>query len=298
MLTETTKLATKLLLTGCAALSLGASGCRSTMPGMNLFGMRSEPSAAVLAGTGPSTTYPAPPSTSATPEAIASIAGGTSIPVSPGEPEAGGTQIAGFESPTTPAFGSNLAASSNPAAGTNMSAAQANGFNTPAQPAGYAFGAKAFTPKPEAAAPPTADVSAYAKSASFTPPPSSYAIPSNAPAPEATSAAPSGFTLPPGVSPALAAASTAPPPTTVDNTTGDFAPPSVPEADFALPADSAPSFSTASTSEEIRAPSTSLSPPLPPSSTSSGYSPGSTAGAVSYPGSGGDSPASSGSFFR
>lgn len=297
MLTETTKLASKWLLTGCAVLSLGSSGCRSAMPGMNMFGMRSEPSAAALAGTGPSTTYPAPPSASATPEAIASVAGGTSIPVSPGEPDTGGTQIAGFESPGTPALGSNLAASTNLPSGTNMSAAQANGFNTPAQPAGYAFGGKAFTPKPEAAAPP-ADVSAYAKSASFTPPPSNYALPSNATAPEATStAAPSGFTLPPGVSPALAAASTSPPPTTVDATTVDFAPPSVPAVDSALSADSAPAFSTASTSEEIQAPSTSLSPPLP-SNTSSGYSPGSTAGAVSYPGSGNNSPTSSGSFYR
>ena len=269
------------------------------MPGMNLFGMRSEPSAAALAGTGPSTTYPAPPSASATPEAIASIAGGTSIPVSPGEPEASGTQIAGFESPANPAPSSSLAASSNLPSGTNMSAAQANGFNTPAQPAGYAFGGKAFTPKPDAATPPAADVSAYAKSASFTPPPNNYAVPANAPAPDATSTpAPSGFTLPPGVSPALAAASTSPPPTsTVDAPTADLAAPSMPNVDLALPADSAPAFSTANAAAEIQAPSTTLSPPLP-SNTPSGYSPGSTAGAVSYPGSGTSSPTSSDTFFR
>jgi hypothetical protein len=178
-----------------------------------------------------------------------------------------------------------------------MSAAQANGFNTPAQPAGYAFGAKAFTPKSEAAATPPQDVSAYAKSTSFTPPPSNYAIPSKAAAPAATSEpAPAGFTLPAGVSPALSAASTAPEPTTVGNNAfTDFSPPTVPKEDLAPAADSAPSFSTASASEEIRAPSTSLSPPLP-SNTPSGYSPGSTAGAVSYPASG--NPTSSGSFYR
>lgn len=94
-------------------LTLG-SGCRSG--GLNLFASKG-PSAEALAGTGPTTTYPAPPSASATPQAIASIAGGT----------------------TGPTAGS-------PGPSTSLAAASANGF--PGQPAGFRSGIEALSPAP------------------------------------------------------------------------------------------------------------------------------------------------------
>ena len=80
------------------------AGCRSG--GMNLFA-RKGPSAEALAGTGPTTTYPVPPSASATPTAIASTAGGTA---------------------PTPAKGPGSPFGGPPAV--NYAAAAANGFPT------------------------------------------------------------------------------------------------------------------------------------------------------------------------
>ncbi|MGB7343274.1 MAG: hypothetical protein WBD20_03620 [Pirellulaceae bacterium] len=124
--------------TTCVAIAILSSGCRSAQTsGRNLFGFRSEPSAEALAGTGPTTTYPVPPSASATPEAIASIAGGTvqpsNSPVT--TPSASPSQIAistGTPSDVSPAsdFGSNN--------GPNMAAAQANGMYGQTKPAGFA----------------------------------------------------------------------------------------------------------------------------------------------------------------
>ncbi len=68
--------AARAALVACVIAGLPAMGCRSGRSSWNMFS-RSEPSAEVLAGSGPTTTYPAPPSTRAQPEAIASIAGGT-----------------------------------------------------------------------------------------------------------------------------------------------------------------------------------------------------------------------------
>ncbi|TWU10599.1 hypothetical protein [Allorhodopirellula heiligendammensis] len=68
--------AARAALAACVIATFPAVGCRSGKPSWNMFG-RSEPSAEVLAGSGPTTTYPSPPSARATPEAIASIAGGT-----------------------------------------------------------------------------------------------------------------------------------------------------------------------------------------------------------------------------
>ena len=311
MLTESKKLAGKWFLSGCAAIALGSSGCRSAMPGMNLFGMRSEPSAEALAGTGPTTTYPTPPSATATPEAIASVAGGTAIPVSAGEPASAPARVAGFNSPAAnPTSSSSLASGTRSPSGgknmsaTNMGAAQANGFPSSTKPAGYAFGSKTFTPKPDATASPAAADTSVADS-SFAPPPSNYALPKNTSEPAvAAKGGGSGFTLPPGVSPALAAAGELPA-TVGTSETGsvEFDSPSLelPSMQPETTSPSAPSFSTASVSEAITAPSTSLSAPNAslsaplPSSSPQGYSPGSTAGASQYPS---DSSSSSGSYYR
>ena len=105
-------------------------GCRS-MPGRNLFSRNSQPSADVLAGTGPTTTYPAPPSLSATPQAIASVAGGTS---SPANSSLGGfsnsiASTASKASPTAQASAmGNRPGYATPAS--NYAAANANGFQT------------------------------------------------------------------------------------------------------------------------------------------------------------------------
>ncbi len=72
-----------LVLTTCMSLVVMSTGCRSGKS-MNMFSLRGEPSPEALAGSGPTTTYPVPPSESATPEAIASVAGGTGAsPTSP-----------------------------------------------------------------------------------------------------------------------------------------------------------------------------------------------------------------------
>ncbi|WP_372717749.1 hypothetical protein [Novipirellula sp.] len=125
----------------------------------NMFARRSEPSAEALAGAGPTKTYPAPPSATATPEAIASVAGGTAEPKT-NLGTRGSTQFAS-SAPKTPSFGAGDVSSgfATPAS-VNMSAAQANGFSGAPQTAsysntgapnattsGYQFGKKSFTPK-------------------------------------------------------------------------------------------------------------------------------------------------------
>lgn len=301
------------LLTTCAA-ALILTGCRS-MPGAGMFGMRGEPSAAALAGSGPTTTYPAPPSASATPEAIASIAGGTAgtatktaARTSPG---AGTAQVAGFNvSPGYATPASNVAS-------TNMAAAQANGIYDPGKsafngaptapktsptgykPSGYSFGTKSTSSKtvggPASASPEPS--SSYAKASAaagvskdaaspaigFTPPAtSSYSTPASTPA--------SGYTLP---SDSPAVASITPPSASSAPTESE------PESAFALPAASAPDFSTASV-----APATAPSATIPsaatldaPSGSSGGYMPGSTGSSSGYP-SGDVTPTTTGSFYR
>lgn len=80
------------LVVACLVTPMLSVGCRSGKPGWNLFGSRGEPSAEMLAGSGPTLTYPTPPSSNATPQAIASIAGGTSSPTpnAPTTPSMGG----------------------------------------------------------------------------------------------------------------------------------------------------------------------------------------------------------------
>lgn len=65
---------------GCAVAAASVMGCRGGSPRLNLFSWNSEPSADVIAGTGPTTTYPPPPSAIATPSAIESIAAGVEPP--------------------------------------------------------------------------------------------------------------------------------------------------------------------------------------------------------------------------
>ena len=128
MLNKTTMNNSLLMLT-CLAASFALTGCRS-MSGRNMFGFRTQPSAAALAGSGPTTTYPAPPSDSATPEAIASIAGGTGAPnTGPVTKPTTTAQVAGID--VSPSY-ATPASNSQP---TNMAAAQANGIYNGANPA-------------------------------------------------------------------------------------------------------------------------------------------------------------------
>lgn len=206
------------LMTTCALTAMFSTGCRS-MSGRNIFAMRGEPSADVLAGSGPTTTYPAPPSESATPEAIASVAGGTAAPVtapttataSTTSPLDGGTaQVAGIGiSPgyATPASNVGPTAATAPPT-TNLAAAQANGiygggsatkaagFTSPANPTSnpsssptaYTFGAKALTPRAESSESGTefamsdvvsADATSATAASGFVPPRTSFAPPAS-----------------------------------------------------------------------------------------------------------------------
>ena len=286
---------------------LSSAGCRSGMPGMRMFGMnRGEPSPEALAASGPSTSYPPPPSASATPEAIASVAGGTAVPVTPGVPET--AQVAGIG--RGPGYAQQ--------ASTNLSAAQANGFGVtqPAgfsgsraytapstKPSGYSFGAKSFTPKPTERTPASgsgtkmppalAGGSSYNKQLNPTAG-SSYAIsnPAAMPKPSAPKS-PAGFELPTNLSPALAEAASMPPTTTAP----EIELPDLPKLEgFAPPAAVSPEFSTASRSEDLTAPGSTFLPPQP-SQSPAGYSPGSTGGAIGYP-TGDATPNTSGSIFR
>jgi len=160
------------VVAACTATSLFSTGCRA-LPGMGMFASRG-PSAEALAGAGPSTTYPVPPSHTATPEAIASVAGGTALPATNSEADSITAQVAGIE--ISPGYA--LSAGAQPGAtGPNMAAAEANGVysvkntdavpsfaanpsskppsfspdaptSTSEQPTGYTFGSKALTPKP------------------------------------------------------------------------------------------------------------------------------------------------------
>ncbi len=319
-----------LLTSACAATLIALTGCRS-MPGRNLFAFRNGPSAETLAGNGPTTTYPSPPSASATPEAIASVAGGTTAPntlppkyaVPGGQPvtERATAQVAGID--IKPGYATPASSNST----TNMAAAEANGIygSNPASgsngavaaASGYTFGSKALTAKADRAeatnpsSVPASDPSAYAKNSAYAPLTGGIATPSTS------------YTPPPTVDDPTAGgnatlAKTAPQP---DATAGnpsagytlpaDFpvatsktsnSPAEVAPADqqnsnaFAPPAAVSPDFSTASTAASLTAPSAAVA--TPKSSTSSGgYMPGSTATSHGYP-TGDIEPTTSGSFYR
>lgn len=341
-----------LLLITCAIVTFASTGCRS-VPGMKMFARKSEPSAEALAGTGPSTTYPAPPSASATPEAIASVAGGTAVPAtvskpgsitSPGNLSSGtAAQVAGYNLQNSYGVPSSTSPPSSlpktNTAGVNMAAAQANGVygnssygvpsaTTDSKPVGYAFGSTGspmstatngvesgtspsyLPPKTSYALPsrstPTASAAATsaapAQPAYSTPPsaPTTFSMSSGSPSPAraAASSPAGGFTLPSGAA-APAANSAAPRPSmfAMPGTSGAAAaitPPAAsaarPATTFDLPAASSPDFSTAAVK-----PSNAPSSVVPASGST--YMPGSTGKASGYP-TGGESPTTSGSFYR
>ena len=297
------------LMVGVSVFALACStGCRSGMSRMNLFGARSEPSAELLAGSGPTTTYPSPPSESATPQAIASIAAGTSgsknDPIT--SPASGGSsetaQVAGLD--IDPGYVAP-ASSSDPV--TNMAAAQANGIFTgktpnnyasatsksPSAPSGYQYGSKSDNIK-TAAAPPSTP-SAYTKPVS-TSPDSSYTAPNPSPTPKTSG----GFTMPDEGVPAIANSAPKPrmeSPPMLGQALPEAA--DTPEFRIATGEPSAPAVNSRTSSvPESSLPSSSIpaldtsAPASAPSTSTEGYSPGSTAGAVGYPASGG------GSFYR
>jgi hypothetical protein len=190
-----------IVLTGCVALAVMTTGCRSGKSG-SMFSFRNEPSAEALAGNGPTTTYPTPPSVAAVPEAIASVAGGTASPTNaPITPAATSAtaQVAGLN--VTPGYVTP--------ASQNMGAARANGF--PATPASHTIGTQPTTPPaispgvmtPAVTAPKTSPASGYQFGTNSAAPESSYNIPSSytapATAPQTSGAAvgtAGGFTLP------------------------------------------------------------------------------------------------------
>jgi hypothetical protein len=310
MLNNNTKRGYVLLVT--CSIALLSTGCRS-MPGRNLFSFRNGPSPEALAGEGPTVTYPSPPSESATPEAIASIAGGTAVPTtSPTtSPPSATAQVSGvdvlpgYATPASTAFADGTSQ-------VNMAAAQANGIyggsslsnyqppkpNSPATSgaSGYTFGSKALTPKTEIA--PVADTTPAMPSWTKTAPPSnSNPTPGGfAPPPASNLAVPaagpkSGFTMPTD-SPAVAAI-TLPSQPTVESSPE----PSETATPFAPPPASSPDFSTASTGA-ITAPST-TTPGLPSvTNGASSYTPGSTGAASGYPVGDSAAPNTKGSFFR
>ncbi len=336
MLNRNTK-QTFILAASLAASALILSGCRS-MPGAGMFGMRSEPSVEALAGSGPTVTYPAPPSATAKPEAIASVAGGTASPSpkitsTPTAPTT--TQVAGFD--VSPGYATQA---------TNMAAAQANGIHSggsPNQPANfdapaaaaaatssYAFGSKAITPKSDSVASssttsyplpgstgiasPSSPLTTPSTTSSFTPPPmastASTTMPPTATPPTATSpTANQGFSLPTdspsfsAITPPAVPTSNSVRPTSESTTVASILPPEAASSPEAGPAAAeAPSFSTASAATGYTAPST--TPSVLPASldadslTPSGYMPGSTGASSGYPTTGGTTPTTNGSYYR
>lgn len=186
-LAETSSISARLpyrRLIGLAVLAtVVMTGCRSA-GGWNLFARRD---AGSTLSEGPSTNYPMPPSAAATPQAIASIAGGTA---SPGDP--GG------------ASGPAIASSGSSAPPVSYAAAAANGFPSRAASFGKQnFGngqlasstsRKSDNPLDVAAGTTRVDMSAYAKPAAA---PSTATAGLNATANQSTPpSAPKGMTSP------------------------------------------------------------------------------------------------------
>ena len=119
----------QVMVFGCVFTLVLATGCKSGMPSLNLFAKRGEPSPETLAGSGPTSTYPLPPSETASPEAIASVAGGVApsgVSDSPA-PGGGGPNL-------------NLAAANANGFGSKPSGTKPTSAGVPAIPAGYQFG--------------------------------------------------------------------------------------------------------------------------------------------------------------
>ena len=317
------------LVAACVTASCLSLGCRSSMRPLSMFARHKEPSAEALAGAGPTKTYPAPPSASVTPEAIASVAGGTAG--SRNDPMSGNTatQIAG-NTPKTPAFaGEDRSSGFATPASANMSAAQANGFqgtpqtasyansgNPNAMTSGYQFGKKTFTPKTSESVaattptgsqftPPSATApSSYTAPSSFTPP--ALAASKTSDSTSGTNAASDaglgsgGFMLPSDIAATV-------PKTTASATeaVGGWTPPSLATSN-ASPAASDSSVAETKTAKAISSTSETPASFTPSggaaatteSTKSGGYMPGSTSGSSAYPGTNYAPTSTSGSFYR
>ena len=271
-------------------VTLCSAGCRSGMSRANMFGFKSEPSAEMLAGDGPTMTYPAPPSESSTPQAIASVAAGTTgsndgpITAPAAISESGTAQVAGLDIDpgyVKPATADNGAP--------NMAAAQANGIFNPkapsyasttnSGPSGYQYGSKSSGPHSRSLTPSPAPgiPSAYAEPATFTPPTSGLAS-----ATGASSGDSGGFTLPENVNPSIGSTTTTPstPATSPHGALSSSAP---------VAAD-APEHRIATSDMQSGIPAIDSTVPIDrgapvsaPSTSAGGYSPGSTSGASGYP---------------
>ena len=300
---------TIVVVTTCTLAGMVSSGC--SMSGRNLLTLqKKDPPAEVLAESGPSSIFPAPPSSQVTPKAIASVAGGTAAPAaSTPLPSSQPAQFAGLSA--SPGY----SASPSPTA-PNLAAAQANGiygnaatqsvgFQSPAspgaKPSGYTFGNKALTPKAEdtgtafamsdlAKQAPTTSATA---STGFAVPDTSFAKPQSAGYPTPPAIPQGGFTFPTS---GTAAAAITPPKSNINgferpapaSATGEILP----------PAATSPAFSTASTALEAATPSAALAPASTGGAPGvSGYTPGSTGSATGYP-SGTEAPATRGSIYR
>lgn len=229
---------TRIAFVGCTLAAVTAGGCRSSMPGLNMFGSNREPSAETLAGTGPTTTYPVPPSANAKPQAIDSIAADVSGPkasesgpttgtkaASPSAAQVAGMNFGGGDvdmgatadiAASAGIGASAAAATSQKSSAANLAAAQANGFNpggvaTPASATGSGGGsATGFTGASPATKPagiaPSYDMPSMA---SMTSKPASAPSTTSSIAPPPGTSMPTskpsdgsiGYTLPPGLDP-------------------------------------------------------------------------------------------------
>ncbi len=298
------------VVTTCTLAGMVSSGC--TLSGRNLLTLKKkEPAADVLAESGPTSAFPVPPSSQATPSAIASVAGGTGAPATgsplpPSQPSriAGLSASPGYATSPLPTAPNLAAAQANGIYGN--SATKSVGFQTPAAPAkkasGYTFGNKALTPKvgESGTAFAMSDLTEETPSTSATAS-SGFQVPDTnfaKPASTGTSALPAipqgGLTFP---SNDTAAAAITPPQSNV----GGFAAPAAAAAstgEILPPAATSPAFSTASTALEAAAPTAVLPPAAAGGNTGfGGYTPGSTGSATGYP-SGTEAPATRGSIYR
>ena len=300
---------TIVVVTTCTLAGMVSSGC--SMSGRNLLTLKKkEPAAEVLAESGPTSSFPVPPSSQVTPSAIASVAGGTAAPApSTPLPSSQPAQLAGLSA--SPGY----SVSPSPTA-PNLAAAQANGiygnaatksvgFQSPASPAakpsGYTFGNKALTPKVEGAgtAFTMSDLAKEAPAASETAS-SGFAVPE----PSFAKPASTGYATPPAIpqggltfpTSGTATAAITPPKT---STNGFETPaPAAASGEILPPAATSPAFSTASAALEASTPSAVLAPAsMEGTSGVSGYTPGSTGSATGYP-SGTEAPATRGSIYR
>ena len=300
------------VVTTCTLAGMVSSGC--ALSGRNLLTLKKkEPAAEVLAESGPTSTFPVPPSSQATPSAIASVAGGTATPptgspLPPSQP----SRIAGLSA--SPGYSTSTSPSST---APNLAAAQANGiygntattsvgFQTPTAPAskpsGYTFGNKALTPKAEESGtafamsdlPQETPATSATASSGFQVPDTNFTRPASAGSPVPPAIPQGGFTFPTNQT---AAAAITPPTSNV----GGVAPPAASTGDVLPPAATSPAFSTASAALEAAAPAA----VLPPATTGTGgntgfggYTPGSTGSATGYPSGTEAPPATRGSIYR